>query len=84
MYERQMLNFFIATLNRVRHFGLDGMRSSSKRGAKIHPFEPQLSLQGAFHGKSALSVCSNGAFEATKKPYFLIEGGQLVVRGMKR
>ena len=47
------------------------------------PFEPQLSLQFAFHGKSALSVCSNGACEGTDKANFLIWGVQLVVRGTK-
>ena len=40
----------------------------------MHPFEPQLSLQGEFHGKSALSVFSNGAFEETEKVDFLIGG----------
>ena len=58
------------------------MRSLPKHGAKMHPFEPQFSLQSAFRGKSALSVCSNGACEATDKANFLIEGGQLVVQGM--
>ena len=60
------------------------MRLLSKSGAIMHPFEPQLSLQGEFHGKSALSVFSNGAFEETEKADFLIGGGQLVVQGMKR
>ena len=81
MYERQMLTFFIGALNRVRRFGLNGMRLLSKRGAKMHPFEPQFSLQGAFHGKSALSVCSNGACKATDKANFLIGGRQLMVQG---
>ena len=54
-------DFFIVILNRVRRFGIDGMRLSSKRGAKMHPFETQFSLQGAFYGKSDFSVCSNGA-----------------------
>ena len=39
-------------------------------------FEPQFSLQGAFHGKSAASVCPNGACEATDEADFLIWGGQ--------
>ena len=51
------------------------MRLLSKPGAIMHPFEPQFSLQGAFHGKSALSVCSNGAFEETYKSYYLFGGG---------
>ena len=38
-YQRQTLTFFIADLNRVRRFGLNGMRSLSKSGAKMHPFE---------------------------------------------
>ena len=49
----------------------------------MHPFKPQFLLQGAFHGKSALSVCYNGTCEATDKADFLIRGEQLVVRGMK-
>ena len=53
------------------------MRLSSKPGAIIHPFEPQFLLQGAFHGKSALSVCSNGVFETTDKADFLIGGGEV-------
>ena len=56
---------------------------SSKHSAEMQPFEPQLSLQDAFNGKSALSVFSNGACEATDKSKILIGGGQLVVRGMK-
>ena len=59
------------------------MRSSSKCGAEMQPFEPQFSLQDAFNGKLALSFFSNGACEATDKADFLIGGGQLVVRGMK-
>ena len=51
------------------------MRSLSKPSEIMHPFEPQLSLQGAFHGKLALSVCSNGACEAANKADFLIGGG---------
>ena len=51
------------------------MRSSSKRGAKMHPFEPQFSLQGAFHGKLASPVCSNGTFEGTGEADFFIGGG---------
>ena len=43
----------------------------------MYPFEPQLSIQGEFHGKSALSVCSNGAFEETDKANFLIGGGSV-------
>ena len=74
----------IATLNQVRRFGINGMRLLSKPGAIMHPFETQFSLQGAFHGKSALSVSSNGSFEETYKAEFLIGGGQLVVRGTKR
>ena len=50
----------------------------------MHLFEPQFSLQGAFHGKSALSVCSNGACKATDKADFFIGGGHLVVQGTKR
>ena len=50
----------------------------------MHPFEPQFLLQGVFQGKSSLSVFSNGAYEATDKANFLIEGGQLVVWGTKR
>ena len=50
----------------------------------MHSFEPQLSLQGTFHVKLALSVCSNEACKATDKADFLIGGGHLVVRGMKR
>ena len=50
----------------------------------MYPFEPQFSFQGAFHGKSALSVCSNGAWEATEKADFFIGKGQLVVQGTKR
>ena len=84
MYERQTLTFFIATLNGVRRFGLDGMSLLSKRGAKMYPFEPQFSLQGAFHSKPAFSVCSNRVCEATDKADFLLGGGQLVVRGMNR
>ena len=53
------------------------MRLLSKRGAKIHPFEPQFSLQGASHGKSASSVCSNGVCEATDEADFLIGGGAI-------
>ena len=41
----------------------------------MHPFEPHFSPQGAFHGKLALSVCSNGACEATDEANFLIGGG---------
>ena len=41
----------------------------------MHPFEPQLSIQVASHGKSALLVCSNGACEATDKANFFIGGG---------
>ena len=70
MYKKQTLTFFIATLNRVRHLGLNGMGLSSKWGAKMHRFEPQFSLQGAFHGKSASSVFSNGACKATGKADF--------------
>ena len=73
-YERQRLNFFIATLNLDRRFGFDVIMLSSKPGAIMHPFEPQFSFQGAFHGKSALSVCSNGECEATDKANFLIVG----------
>ena len=50
----------------------------------MNPVEPQFSLQGAFHGKSALSVFSNGEYKATDKAEFLIGGGQLVVQGTKR
>ena len=50
----------------------------------MHPFEIQISLQDAFHGKLALSVCSNGACKATEKANFLIWEEQLVVRGTKR
>ena len=50
----------------------------------MHTFEPRFSLQGAFHGKSDLSVCSNGACKATNKFNFLIGGELLVVRGVKR
>ena len=64
------VDFFIAPLNPVRRFGIDDMRSLSKRGAKIHPFEPQFSLQGAFHGKLTLSGFFNGECEATDKAYF--------------
>ena len=71
-------------MNRIRRFGLNGMRLLSKREEKMHPFETQLSLQGAFHGKLALSVCSNVACEETDKEDFMIEWGQLVVRGTKR
>ena len=53
------------------------MRLLSKRGAKIHPFEPQFSLQGASHGKSASSVCSNGVCEATDEADFFIGGGAI-------
>ena len=61
------------------------MRLSLKHGATMHPFEPQLSLQSAFHGKLALSVCSNGAYEATDEVDSLIwGGGGVVVRGTKR
>ena len=66
--------FKITTLRLVRQFGLDGIRFLSKPGAIMHPFEPQFSLQGAFHGKLALSVCSNGAFEETEKADCLIGG----------
>ena len=59
--------FLIATLGLVRRFGLDGMRFLSKPDAIMHPYEPQLSLQGEIHGKSDLSVCSNGAFEENDK-----------------
>ena len=76
--------FKIATLNRVRRFGLNGIRSLSKPGAIMHPFEPHFSLQGAFYGKSDLSVCSNMVCEATDKYDVLIGGGQLVVQGVKR
>ena len=41
----------------------------------MHSFEPQFSLQGAFHGKLALSVCSNGACEATDRADSFIGGG---------
>ena len=47
----------------------------------MYSFEPQFSLQGEFHGKPALSVCSNEACEATHEAGFLIGGGQSVVRG---
>ena len=60
------------------------MMSVSKPGAIMRPFEPQFSLQGAFYGKSALSVCSNGVCKATDKADFLIGGGQLLVQGMNR
>ena len=51
------------------------MRSLSKTGAKMHPFEPQFLLQGASHGKSALLLCSNGACEETDKADFFTGGG---------
>ena len=57
-------------MNRVRRFDLDGTMLLSKRGAKIHPFEPQFSIQGVFNGKLAFSVFSNGACEATDKADF--------------
>ena len=76
--------FVIANLNRVRRFGLDGMRLLSKTGEIMHPFGPQFSLQGAFHDKLVLSVFPNGACEATDKVDFFIVGGQLVVQGTKR
>ena len=50
----------------------------------MHPIETQFSLQDALHGKSASSVCSNGAREETDEADFLIGGGQLVVQGTKR
>ena len=59
------------------------MRSSFKRGAEMHSFEHQFSLQDAFNCELDLSVFSNGACEATDKADFLIGRGQLVVRGMK-
>ena len=62
-------------MNRVRRFDLDGTMLLSKRGAKIHPFEPEFSLQGEFHGNSYLSVCSNRACEATDKADFWLGGG---------
>ena len=74
-YKIQTLTFLIATLNCVRRFGLDIMKLLSKPGAIIQPFEPQFSLQGTFHGKSDLPVCSNGACEATDKAIFLLGGG---------
>ena len=40
----------------------------------MYPLEPHFSLHGAFHGKSALSVCANGAFETTGKANFLLGG----------
>ena len=83
-YERQSLSFFISTLNWVRRFGYDVIRLSSKPGKIMHPFEPQLSLQGAFHGKLSLSVCSNRACKGTDKANFLIGGVQLVVQGTDR
>ena len=51
------------------------MKSLSKPGAIMHYFETQFSLQRAFHGKLALSVCSNGACEAIDKAGFFIRGG---------
>ena len=80
MYKRQMLTFFVSTLNWVRRFGLDGMRSLSKPDAIMHPFEPHLSLQGAFHRKSALSVCSNGAMCSNLQSQFIDWWAQLVIR----
>ena len=74
--------FKIATFGLVSCFGIYGMRLLSKPGAIMHPLEPQFSLQGAFHGKSALSVFSNGAFEETYKAYFFIGGWQLVVQSV--
>ena len=76
--------FKIATLGLVRCFGVYVMRLLSKSSAIMHHFEIQFSLQGVFHGKLALSVCSNGEFEATDKANFLIGGAQLVVQGTKR
>ena len=58
------------------------MRSLSERSAKMHPFEPQFSLQGVFHGKLVLSVFPSGSCEETDNADFLIRGGELVVRGM--
>ena len=60
------------------------MRSLSKPGAIMQPFEPQLSLKVVFHGKLASSFCSNGACEETGEAYFLIGEGQLVVQVTKR
>ena len=67
--------FFFVTLCLARRFGLNGMRSLSKPGAIMYPFEPQLSLKLASHGKSALLVCLKGACKATNKANFLIGGG---------
>ena len=50
------------------------MGTLSKPGAIMYPIEPQFSHQGAFHGKSAFSVCSNGEFEETDKADFLLGG----------
>ena len=41
----------------------------------MDPFETQFSLQGEYHGKSALSVCSNGSCKETDKADFLFGGG---------
>ena len=40
----------------------------------MHHFESQFSLQGAYYGKSASSVFSNGAFEETDKANLLLGG----------
>ena len=60
------------------------MRLLSKPGAIMYPFEPQSSLQGAFHGILALLVCSNGECKATDKAYFLIGVRQFLVQGTNR
>ena len=40
----------------------------------MHPFEPQFSLQGAFHGKLAPSVFQMGHAKQLTKPICLLEG----------
>ena len=39
-----------------------------KNGAKMHPFEPQFSLQGAFHGKSDFRFVQMGHVKQLMKP----------------